>query len=51
MITPDIIQKFIDECDPGKEAPRLLKLLTALCAIQSGPIMKIQNAIVDILTG
>ena len=33
MITPEIIQKFIDECDPGKEAPRLLKLLTALCAI------------------
>ena len=39
MITTHIIQEFIKECDKGKEAPRLLSLLTALCASQNGPIV------------
>ena len=39
MITTHIIQEFIRECDKGKEAPRLLSLLTALCASQNGPIV------------
>jgi hypothetical protein len=32
MITTDVIEEFIKECDKGKEAPRLLRLLNALCA-------------------
>jgi len=32
MITTNVIEGFIKECDKGKEAPRLLSLLTALCA-------------------
>lgn len=32
MITTAVIAEFIKECDEGKEAPRLLQLLNALCA-------------------
>lgn len=32
MITTSVIEGFIRECDKGKEEPRLLSLLTALCA-------------------
>jgi hypothetical protein len=32
MITTQVIEGFIYECDKGKEEPRLLSLLTALCA-------------------
>ncbi len=32
MITTDVIDEFVKECDKGKEAPRLLRLLNALCA-------------------
>jgi hypothetical protein len=32
MITTSVIEGFIEECDKGKEEPRLLSLLTALCA-------------------
>jgi hypothetical protein len=32
MITTEVIAEFIYECDKGKEAPRLLSLLHALCA-------------------
>lgn len=46
MITPDVIQKFIDECDKGKEEPRLLQLLTALCGTQDAPVSLTQNTIV-----
>ena len=27
-----VIDEFVKECDKGKEAPRLLRLLNALCA-------------------
>lgn len=32
QITTKVIKEFIQECDKGKEAPRLLSLLCALCA-------------------
>lgn len=32
MITTQVIEDFVFETDKGKEAPRLLTLLTALCA-------------------
>lgn len=50
MITTEVIQGFIDECDKGKEEPRLLALLTALCASQNGPIVSNQIDVVRILT-
>lgn len=39
MITTQVIEDFVKETDKGKEAPRLLTLLTALCASQNGPII------------
>lgn len=49
MITTQVIEKFIEECDKGKEEPRLLSLLTALCASQNGPIISNQHDVVRIL--
>jgi len=50
MITTQVIEGFIFECDKGKEEPRLLALLTALCASQKAPIIRSQNDVVRILT-
>ena len=50
MITTPVIEGFIEECDKGKEEPRLLSLLTALCASQTGPIIRSQLDVVRILT-
>lgn len=50
MITEEVIQNFIDECDKGKEEPRLLQLLTALCGTADMQVERTQNAIVSILT-
>jgi hypothetical protein len=49
MITTEVIAEFIYECDKGKEAPRLLSLLHALCASQNGPIIQNQIDVVTIL--
>lgn len=50
MINTQIIEEFVEECDKGKEAPRLLRLLTAICASRNGPILRNQHDIVIILT-
>lgn len=40
MITTEVIENFIKECDKGKEEPRLLQLLTALCGTADMQVAK-----------
>ena len=49
MITTHLLEEFVHETDRGKEAPRLLSLLTALCATQHKTIRGNQNDVVSIL--
>lgn len=49
MITTQLIEEFVKETDKGREAPRLLSLLRALCASQNKPIIQNQLDVVTIL--
>ena len=51
MITTALIEEFVKETDKGKEAPRLMSLLNAICASQNGPIIQNQLDVVSILVG
>ena len=49
MITDDVLLGFFRETEKGLEQPRMLRLLKSLCAVQSGPIRKIQQKTLSIL--